>query len=124
MDPHRIERVSEIIREELEELIGYEMSDPRMGDASVVEVRISPDLRHAVVSLTLSGTTQEQGATLDALEHAKHYLRHQLTERLRLFKSPELHFVAAVGVELGVKTAQMLKRIRRGRPKAEENPAS
>jgi len=117
LDPYRHERVSESIREELDELIAYEMSDPRVGSATVTEVLISPDYRKAVVRLALIGTTQEQAATLAALNHAKQFLRHELTERLQLFKTPELHFEAALAADLAAKAAKILKRIERGRPK-------
>ncbi|MGD1093216.1 MAG: 30S ribosome-binding factor RbfA [Bryobacteraceae bacterium] len=122
LDPHRAERVSESIREELTELIGYEMSDPRVGPASVSEVHVSPDFRRAHIRLTLAGTPQEQNATLDALNHAKQFLRHQLAERLQLFHTPDLHFEAALPPELGAKVPQILKRIRRGRSRTEKNP--
>ena len=46
---HRTERITEAIREELSEMIGYEMDDPRVGSAIVTEVQISPDKRHAMV---------------------------------------------------------------------------
>ena len=124
MDPHRTERVSESIREELDELICYEMSDPRVVNATVIEVHLSPDFRRAHVLLALTGTAQEQGATLEALAHAKQFLRHQLTERLQLFHTPELHFEAALPAELGAKVPQILKRIKRGRPRPEKNPIS
>ncbi|HML17071.1 MAG TPA: 30S ribosome-binding factor RbfA [Bryobacteraceae bacterium] len=117
MDPHRAERVSESIREELEELISYELSDPRVGTASVNEVHLSPDFRHALVSLTLSGTVEEQTATLEALNHAKQFLRHQLAERLQIFRMPDLRFEPALAVDLSAKAPQILKRIRRGRPR-------
>lgn len=121
MDPHRAERVSESIREELEELIGYEMSDPRVGPASVAEVHLSPDFRHAHVSLVLGGTVQEQTDTVEALNHGKQFLRHQLAERLQLFRTPDLHFEPALPASLGAKAPQILKRIKRGRPK-DANP--
>jgi ribosome-binding factor A len=124
LDPHRTERVSESIREELDELIGYEMSDPRVGNATVAEVHLSPDFRRAYIRLALTGTAAEQSATLEALAHAKQFLRHQLTERLQLFHTPELHFEAALPAELGAKVPQILKRIKRGRPRPEKNPAS
>ncbi len=117
VDPHRRERVTESIREELEELIGYDLTDPRVGSATVTEVHISPDYKHAHVRVALQGNADEQKSTLQALEHAKSYLRNQLTERLELFKTPELHFDAALPLEIGSKTPQLLKRIRRGRPK-------
>jgi len=117
LDPHRAERVSESIREELEELIGYEMSDPRVGSASVSEVHLSPDFRHAHVQLILRGSAEEQAATLGAINHAKQFLRHQLAERLQLFRTPDLHFEAALAADLGAKVPNILKRIRRGRPR-------
>jgi ribosome-binding factor A len=117
VDPYRRERVTEIIREELDELIGYELTDPRVGTATVTEVHISPDYKHAHVRLALRGNAHEQKSTLAALEHAKSFLRNQLTERLELFKTPELHFDADLPLEIGSKAPQLLKRIRRGRPK-------
>ena len=117
LDPHRNERVSELIREELDELIGYELTDPRVGGATVTEVHVSPDYRHAHIRLSLEGSSEEQTATVEALEHAKQFLRHQLTERLQLHHTPELHFEADLAAPLGAKAPQILKRIRRGRPR-------
>ena len=124
MDPHRAERVAESIRVELEELIGYELSDPRIGGVSIAEVLLSPDFRRAHIRLTLVGKPQEQNATLEAISHAKQFLRHQLTERLQLFRTPDLYFEAALPAELGAKAPQILRRIKRGRPRPEKNPIS
>jgi ribosome-binding factor A len=114
---HRADRLKEIIREELEELIGYEMSDPRVGGTAVSEVVLSPDLRHAYVRLVLLGTTEEQAITLKAIEHGKQFLRHQLTERLALHRTPDLHFEPALPASLAARVPQLLKRIKRGREK-------
>jgi ribosome-binding factor A len=120
LDPHRQERVAESIREELDELIGYELSDPRIGSVSVTEALVSPDFRHAQVRLSLGGSAEEQVQTLTALDHAKPFLKHQLAERLQLYRTPELHFEAALAADLAAKAPQILKRIRRGRPKSEK----
>ncbi len=100
------------------------MSDPRVGNANVTEVHLSPDFRHAHVTLALEGTAEEQAATLDALNHAKQFLRHQLAERLQLFRTPDLQFTAALPAELGAKAQQILKRIKRGRPRDEKKAIS
>ena len=105
-------------------MIGFEMSDPRIGRASVTEVLLSPDHRHAHVRLALEGTEEEQNATLAALQHGKQFLRHSLSERLQLFKTPELHFEAALPAPLAAKAQQVLRRIKRGRPKPEKNATS
>jgi ribosome-binding factor A len=124
LDPRRTERVSAGLREELDELINYELTDPRIGTVAVTEVHVSPDFRRAHVRLLLQGTPDEQAATLAAVNHAKQFLRHQLSERLQLFHTPDLEFETALPAELGSKVPQLLKRIRRGRPKPEKNSIS
>jgi ribosome-binding factor A len=120
LDTHRAERVSEALREELGELIGYELSDPRIGDATITEVLVSPDMRHAQVRLHLSDKPREQEDTIRALDGARHFLRRQLAERLNLFRVPELHFESDVNSSDATHLDHLMKRIRRGRPRDEQ----
>ena len=124
MDPHRHERVAESIREELEELIACELADPRVGVATITETLLSPDFRHAHIRLSLEGTAQEQEQTLAGINHAKPFLKRELTDRLQLYRMPELHFEPDLPASLAAKAPQILKRIKRGRPKPEKNPIS
>jgi ribosome-binding factor A len=121
MDSHRTQRVSEVLREELGEMIAYELSDPRIGDVTVTEVLVSPDLKHAQVRLHLSDEASQRQDTLQALDGARHFLRRQLTERLNLFRVPELHFEADIYSGVTGRMEHILKRIRRGRPRDEEH---
>jgi ribosome-binding factor A len=124
VDPHRHERVAESLREELEELINCELADPRVGSASITEALVSPDFRHAHIRLSLLGTPEEQAETLAGINHAKPFLKRELNDRLQLYRMPELHFEADLSASLAAKAPQILKRIRRGRPKEEKNPIS
>jgi ribosome-binding factor A len=117
MDPHRAERVSEALREELSEIIGYEMDDPRIGEVVVTEVHVDPGMRVAHVKVQVSGGEKEQGESLEALENARHYLRRELSGRLSLYRIPELHFVPDLWPETTARLEQLLKRARKGRPK-------
>lgn len=119
MDSHRAERVSEALREELGEIIGYELSDPRIGNATVTEVLLSPDMRHAQVRLHLSDDAGQQQTTIRALDGARHFLRRELAVRLNLYRVPELHFEADV-TSPPERLQHLLKRMRRGRPRDEE----
>ena len=122
MEGHRAGRVSEALREELGEMIAYELSDPRIGETVVTEVLVSPDMRHAQVRLHMSTDTEAQKGTIAALEGARGFLRHQLAERLNLFRIPELHFEADVKLAANARMDQLMKRVRRGRPRDQEQP--
>jgi ribosome-binding factor A len=117
LDPHRHTRVSESIREEIEEMINYELADPRIGGVAVTTAHVSPDYRRAVIMLALKGTPAEQTQTLEAVKHAKEFLKHQLTDRLQLYTTPELYFEADLAPSLAAKAPKVLKRLRRGRAK-------
>lgn len=117
MDPRRSERLSGIIREELDEMIAYELSDPRIDAAGVGEVTVSPDARKAQVRVLMTGDKKSQEETIAALNGARAYIRRQLAHRLDLFRIPELHFEPAVSAELGGRLEHLLKRVRKGRPR-------
>jgi ribosome-binding factor A len=117
LDPHRHDRVSEGIREELEEMMNYELEDPRVGPSTITSVIVSPDYRRAAILISAKGTPDEQVATLEAIKGAKHFLKQQLTERLQLFKTPELYFDADISPQLAAKAPKLLRRMRRTRSK-------
>ena len=120
MDPRRSERLSQAMREELEEMISYEMGDPRIDVQGVSEVLVSPDARKSRVLLILTGDPQKQQVTIDALNHAKGFLRAELGRRLDIFRIPELNFEAAIGAELGARVGHLLKRVKKGRPRPDD----
>src|SRR5436305_8974370 len=64
MDERRTLRVSEALREELSEIIGFETEDPRLLAVEVVEAHVSPDGRHATVRVVIRGTDKEQKESL------------------------------------------------------------
>jgi ribosome-binding factor A len=117
MDPHRAERVTEALREELDELIGYEMSDPRVSGITVTEVFLSPDMKRAEVRLAMPPDEAARKDALNALEHARNFLKRELALRLQLFRVPDLHFSADVSANLSGRMEHLLKRMKKGRPR-------
>jgi ribosome-binding factor A len=123
MDERRIRRVSEAVREELIQLIGFEMSDPRLLNVDVTLVNVSPDGRHAHVLVGLRGDEKVQKESLAGLDHAKHYLRHELARRLSLRRVPELHFEPDAGAEVENRIERLLHRARKTRGQDEKLPS-
>ena len=119
MDERRTLRVSEAVREELAELIGMEMEDPRLLAVDVTEVHVSPDSRHASVKVAVRGTEREQAQALAALEHAQGFLRRQLASRLQLRHVPELHFDRDKNPDVESRIDFLLRRAKKSRGRAE-----
>lgn len=122
MQDHRLERVSEAVREELSEIIGFELDDPRLTEVEVTDVEVSPDSRHAHVKVALRGLEHEQPRKLAALEHARHYLRRELARRLNLRRVPELHFSADRWADAPSRVEGLLERVKKKRGSTENLP--
>ena len=111
MDDHRTQRVSEAVREELGELIGFEMDDPRLASVNVTSAEVSPDMRHAHVKFSADAAAV-RGA-LAALEHAKGFLKHELASRLNLRRVPDLHFTPDTHPDAESRIDFLLRRAKR-----------
>ncbi len=97
----RTDRVADLLRAEISEVIRLEVDDPRVGLATASEVDVSPDLSHAVVRISVLGTDEAARAeTLSVLRRAAGFIRARLARRLRQMKRlPELSFELDRGAE-------------------------
>jgi len=124
MDPRRSERLSESLRCEIEEILNYELDDPRITSLTVTEVMLAPDGRKAHIRLSIQGDSDEQEGCLQAIEKAKGYIKNRLSERIEVYRLPDLYFDPDLPVELRPKAGSLLRRIRRGRSREDEkNPS-
>jgi ribosome-binding factor A len=89
----RPERFAETLREEITEIVGYELEDPRVLSATVTEVRLSGNLRDAKVFIRVEGEESEILEAMKALHRAEKYVRQQITLRLNLRHAPQVHFI-------------------------------
>jgi ribosome-binding factor A len=129
MEPHRAGRVAESLRAELEEILNYELNDPRLTAVSVSEVILSTDGRKARIRLAIDGSEAEAAQTLTIIENAKGYVRRVAAERIDLFRAPDLYFESDISPHLREKAEAVLRRIRKTRardsqpaPESQKNP--
>ena len=111
---HRTERYTDALREEIGQIVGFELDDPRLTTVTVTDVRLSSDKRAARVYVTVAGDESEHKSALDALKHAAPYVRKQLGLSLNLPRTPELHFVRDRVEEQGERVDQLLEQIEQG----------
>jgi ribosome-binding factor A len=116
-------RLSQAIREEIETILEGELGDPRIGLASVSSVVMAEDARSARVMVSVAGDDAEAERTLAGLAAARNYVRHELAERLRLRRPPELYFQIDRADELEGRVDELLGRAKkRKRKNAEPRP--
>jgi ribosome-binding factor A len=110
---HRVERIAEQIREEVSQIVASEVSDPRVGLITVTRVKVTPDLSLARVYWTSMADTAERKVTVKALARAAPYVRHLLSSRLTLRRSPEVHFIFDQSVAAQDRVEQILQELKR-----------
>ena len=93
MKPIRRERISSFLRNELAQIIQYELKDPRIGFVSVLEVKATSDLKEAEVRVSIMGEPAEQRTSLRGLQSARGYIQSLLSDRVHFRNTPALRFV-------------------------------
>jgi ribosome-binding factor A len=109
----RPERIADMLREEIMQIVGYELEDPRVQAVTVTDVRLSDNLRDASVYVLVEGSEDEIVAALTALRHAAPYVRKQVGFALQLRHTPEIHFIRDTVEERGARVDKLLQGIER-----------
>jgi ribosome-binding factor A len=110
----RAERVGDLLKEELSELLLRDVKDPRIGFVTITGVWVSADLRHARVYVVTHETGEGQERILQGLQSARGYLRGELGRRLHLRYIPDLSFFVDETLEQGFRIDEILKSLETG----------
>jgi len=112
--------MGEALREEIETLVEGELADPRIGLVGVTGVHIAEDGRSAQVLVDVDGDDDEADRSLEGLQAAREYIRHELAARLRLRRAPELFFRLDRSEREKARVEELLARARK-RSKSQPN---
>ena len=111
----RVDRVKEQIMRELAELVRTGLKDPRAGFITINDVEVTRDYSHATVYYTVLDDKARE-VTAEELEHAKGFLRSELSKRITVFRTPELHFEYDESVERGMSISQLIDEVAAEKP--------
>ena len=115
MQGKRLDRVNQLVKEEISILLQRELKDPRLGFVTVTEVETSKDLRLAKVFVSVLGDERQWAASLAALVSARGFVRNWLRQHLDLRVTPEIDFRADRSMEHAARIQALLKQVRDGR---------
>lgn len=117
----RPEKVAQLMRREVAEILQRKLRDPRMSAmVSVTDVEVTHDLSFAKIFVSIMGTPEERAKTLEGLVSAAGFVRHELGDRLGLREVPMIRFIHDDSIDRGARVEDLLKRIHDGKPVEDE----
>jgi ribosome-binding factor A len=110
----RTDRIDELLRQEIGEILARDVQDPRIGFVTITDVETAPDLSTARVWVSVIGQPAQRAESMRALERAMPFVRHELGSRIRIRRIPELHVRADDTAERGTRVLRLLAELESG----------
>ena len=88
----RVDKLQELIKQEVSDIIFRELKDPRIGFVTVTDVECTGDLREAKIYVSVMGEESKVKDTLHGLASSLGFIRRELGHRIRLRFTPEISF--------------------------------
>lgn len=108
----RLQRLNVLLRREISDLILRELRDPRLAEiVTLTRVSTAPDLKAATVYVSVLGEADAKAATMNALVHAAPFIRRQLTSRLSIRRTPDIHFTLDESMEQAAHVLDLMKHL-------------
>jgi ribosome-binding factor A len=107
---HRLDKVSSLIKEELSLIFLHKLQDPKMGLITVTNVKVSPDLKHTKIYISVFDKEKRE-KVLESINELKGLIRSELAGRIQLRFVPELHFFIDDTMDYVEKMEGLFKKI-------------
>ncbi len=107
----RPQRLALQIQHEVSLMISRDMKDRRVGFVTVTGVQLSPDLRHAKIYISLMGSESEKKESLETLNRASGWVRHELGQRIRTKFLPDIVFLPDTSQDYGEHIDKLIDEI-------------
>jgi ribosome-binding factor A len=113
MDFKRADRVADLIKQEMSDILRREVHDPRIANITVTDVKLTDDLRSARIYFVELGKDRVSEGVEKGLAKAKGFLKRELGKRMQLRYIPELNFFYDPSFEYGSRIEKLLKEVRK-----------
>src|SRR5262247_977864 len=118
MASHRLQRVRELLKREIGEVIRRELPVSEAGLISVNDVDVSGDLQHASVFLSILGNAEQQRTGLAMLKKSRSRIQNLVAKSVILKYTPHLRFVIDDSVARGNRVLDIIAELEKTSPMA------
>ena len=113
MSQLRIEKIQELMKQEISQIILQELKDPRIGFVTVTQVEVTRDLSLAKVYVSIMGSEEQIAKSWQGLNSSLGFIRREVGHRIRLRITPELRFVLDKSLDYSDHIQKLLLQIER-----------
>lgn len=107
----RIEKLQELIKQEMGKMLLKELKDPRIGFVTVTDVEMTGDLREAKIYVSVMGGEEQVKSSLEGLNSALGFIRREIGHRIRLRFTPEISFALDTSLDYGDHIQKLLLQV-------------
>ncbi len=113
MSSYRVERVNQIIKDELSNFINYQMNDPRIKDAviTITNVNTTPDMKYTKVFVSIYGEEEKKKEILAVLDKARGIMRKTLSAVLTTRFTPQITFALDTSLDYAMHIEKVLSTL-------------
>jgi ribosome-binding factor A len=117
----RSNKVADLIRKEVSDMLMTSVKDPRIGFVTVTRVAVSDDCRQAKVYFSVMGTAKEQESAIQGLASATGFVRKELGRRVSLRYTPEILFQFDPSVEYAIHMEEVFHHLEKERKERDDS---
>lgn len=111
---HRIGRVETQIQREIDDILLKDVNDPRVQGVTITGINLTGDLQEATVYFSILSDDESKIAEAQTgLDKATGLIRREVGQRIKLFKTPEIHFEQDKSVQYGAHIDKLLAEMKR-----------
>ena len=107
----RIEKLQELIKQEMSKMLLKELKDPRIGFVTVTDVEMTGDLREAKIYVSVMGGEEQVKSSLEGLNSALGFIRREIGHLIRLRFTPEISFALDTSLDYGDHIQKLLLQV-------------
>jgi len=108
----RLKKLEALIQEEVSIIIERRVSDPEVRMVTITRVKLSPDIKFAIIYVTVSGSENERERVLRALNRASARIQGLLSKNIRLRYTPHIKFIRDKGLESGERVMDIIRELK------------
>ncbi len=111
MSTRRLERVEELLKRQLGEIIQREIHLTDIGLITVSDVEAAGDLRQATVYVSILGSPEQKKKAIAILEKYRARIQELLAKRIVLRYTPRIRFVADDSIERADRVLRIIQEL-------------